>query len=68
MVVRVELEEEVCEVNEDQDNRGTTTELEKVRGFKAAIDSTVQPLMLSERSGTGMERQMGEGSLRMQRE
>jgi hypothetical protein len=52
MVVRVELEEEVCEVNEDEDNRGTTAELEEIRGFKTAIDSAVQPFVLRERSGT----------------
>ena len=67
MVVGVELEEEVCEVNENEDNRGTTTELEEIRGFKAAIDSAFQPFMLGERSGIWMEREMSRGSLRMQR-
>ena len=47
--MRVELEEEVCEVNEDEDDRGTTTELEEIGGFKTAIDPAVQPFMLSER-------------------
>lgn len=49
MVVRVELEEEVCEVNEDEDDRGTTTELEEIGGFETGIDSAVQPFMLGER-------------------
>lgn len=49
--MRIELEEEVCEVNEDEDNRSTATELEQVRCFKAAIDPAVQPFMLSETSG-----------------
>ena len=49
MVVRVELEEEVCEVNEDEDDRGTTAELEEIGSFETGIDSAVQPFMLSER-------------------
>ena len=44
----IKLEEKVREVNEDEDDRGTATELEEIRGFESAIDSTVQPLMLSE--------------------
>lgn len=44
----VKLEEEVREVDKDEDDRGSTTELEEIRGFKTTIDSAVQPLMLSE--------------------
>jgi len=53
MVVGVELEEQVGDVNEDEDNRSTTAELEEVRGFKTAIDSAVQPFVLSETLGLG---------------
>ena len=49
MVVRVELEEEVRDVNEDEDDRGTAAELEKIRRLETAIDSAVQPFMLGER-------------------
>jgi len=49
MVVGIKLKEEVCEVNEDEDDRGTTTELEEIGGFETGIDSAVQPFMLSER-------------------
>lgn len=63
--MRVELEEEVCDINEDENNRATTTELEEKGSFKGAIDSTVQPFVLSERSETGMRCKMGGGSLRM---
>lgn len=52
MVVGVELEEEVREVNKDEDDGGSTAELEEIRGFETAIDSAVQPFMLSEGSGT----------------
>lgn len=48
----VELEEEVGDVDEDEDNRGTAAELEEIGGFEFSIDSTVQPFVLSERSGT----------------
>ena len=47
----VKLEEEVGNVNEDEDNRSTAAELEEIRCFKTAIDSTVQPFVLSETSG-----------------
>jgi hypothetical protein len=51
MVVGVELEEEVGEVNNDEDNGGTTAELEEIGGFKIASESIIQPLVLSETSG-----------------
>jgi len=44
--VRVELEEEVGEVNEDEDDRGTAAELEEKRGFLTTIEPTIQPLVL----------------------
>lgn len=54
MIVRVELEEEVGEVNDDEDNRGTTAELEEIRDFLAIGESTIQPLMLNGTSETVM--------------
>ena len=50
--MRVELEEEVCDVNEDEDDRGTAAELEKIRRFETAVNSAVQPFVLSETSET----------------
>lgn len=49
----IELEEEVREVNENEDDRATSAELKEIRCFKIAVDSPVQPFVLSERSGTG---------------
>jgi hypothetical protein len=51
VVVGIELEEEVRKVNEDEDDRGTSTELEEIWRFKIAIDSPIQPFVLSEASG-----------------
>lgn len=49
----IKLEEEVREVDEDEDDRGSSAELKEVRCFKIATDSPVQPFVLNETSGTG---------------
>jgi len=68
MVVGIELEKEVGDVNEDEDNRGATTELEEVRGFKTGFDSAIQPFVLSGTSGTCWQHKSSRECLRMQRE
>jgi len=40
MIVGIELEEVICKVNEDEDNRATAAELEEIRCFKTTFDST----------------------------
>lgn len=52
--MRVELKEEVGEVDEDEDDRRSSAELEEIRSLKTGVDSTVQPFVLSEASGAGM--------------
>ena len=56
--MRVELEEEVRDVNEDEDDRGTAAELEKIRRLETAIDSAVQPFVLNETSEAAWWRKM----------
>lgn len=59
----IELEEEVREINEDEDDRGTAAELEEIRGFESAIDSTVQPLMECGGDDQGNDRDCHEGRI-----
>ena len=65
--MRVKLEEEVGEINDDEDNRGTTAKLEEKGDFLPVGESTIQPLVLGEKSGTGRKRKMKKERLRMRR-
>ncbi|KAF9643474.1 hypothetical protein BDM02DRAFT_3223291 [Thelephora ganbajun] len=46
VIVGIELEEEACEVDEDEDDQGITAEPKKIRCFKIAINPAVQPFTL----------------------
>jgi hypothetical protein len=65
MVVGIELEEEVGEVNEDEDDRGTTAELEEKRCFLTTVEPTIQPLVESGGNDQGDDRNCHQGRIEL---